>query len=588
MKPLKHNNNFQILDCTIRDGGYLNNWQFDKILVRETYRAVSKAGIDIIEIGFRGMDKNFDRKKYGLWRFSDEDILRETINGIDGASLALMADFGKIDIDDFAKAKDSVVDMVRVAAHKDDLPDAVKLLEQIKEKGYQVSLNAMGYSNYTNSEKKKIIELLKKSNIDFIYVVDSYGSMFPGELKAVFEPLLEIPKIKVGFHSHNSLQMAFANTLEAIRCGVHIVDSTFYGMGRGAGNLPTEIIVLYMKLLGKKKYNVTPILNCIDAYFLPLRKEIEWGYQLPFMLSGMYKCHSNYAKALVEYREYTIEDICKAMEYIKERNLTEYSPQILKEIIEGSIVGSAKAEAAVKKPKGRVKKISVSYLNRHKGRDFLVLANGPMLKEYKEKIDKFIKKVNPVVLGANNLSGLFVPDYHAFNNKRRFVNYVDTVSEKSKLLLSEHFPKEMIKEYTKKNYGKLYYKDVINADFGIKNGTIETNCRTISILLIGIAIVMGARRVFVAGMDGYLNYKPDGKLLFYDEKNEKTDKEMIINRHKWCQRFLEQIDKYLFKNGQEGIYIVTPTSYKAFYKGIENYIGKEKEVLLKGGPKSKS
>ncbi|MFH1847687.1 MAG: aldolase catalytic domain-containing protein, partial [Candidatus Omnitrophota bacterium] len=424
MDKLK-NNSFSILDCTIRDGGYLNNWRFDKKLVRETYRAVSKSGVEIMEIGYRGTDKYFDRGEYGQWRFSGEELLRDVVSGIHGAKIALMADFGKIEVDDFVEAKDSVIDIIRIAAHKDNLQSTIDLLEEIKGKGYKVSLNAMGYSNYTSQEQKTLISVLKKSSIDFVYVVDSYGSLFPGQIRGLLEPLLEIPHIKVGFHPHNSLQMAFANSLEAIHCGAHLVDSTFYGMGRGAGNLPTEILVLYMELVGSKKYNVLPILNCIDAYFLPLRKEIEWGYQLPFMLSGMYKCHPSYAKALVDFREHTIEDICRSMEWINKQNPVGYSKDLIREITENALIGKARAGSAgaeARKGPGRTGK-KAPYADRHKDRDFLILANGPTLKEYKGKIDKFIEAVNPIILGANNLSGLYMPDYHAFNNKKRFMMY---------------------------------------------------------------------------------------------------------------------------------------------------------------------
>lgn len=567
-------NNIVILDCTIRDGGYLNNWQFDNNLVREVYRSVSKAGIDIMEIGFRGTDKYFDRNKYGQWRFSDEYVLRDIVKGVDGANLSVMADFGKIDLDDFMEADNSIVDMVRVAAHKNDLVKAIRLLEKIKEKGYKVSLNAAGYSNFTLVEQRELISALKDSNIDFMYVVDSYGSLFPDQLKAVVEPLLEVSGQKVGFHPHNSLQMAFANTLEAIRCGVHLIDCTFYGMGRGAGNLPTEIILLYMELLGNKKYNVIPVLNCIDLYFLSLWKEFGWGYTLPFMLSGMYKCHPNYAKELVELREYTIEDICKAMELINRKNSVGFSQSVLKEIIEDGLIGKLKLEGLEKdmlKITGET--AFVPYVDRHRGDDFLILANGHTLRKDKDKIDRFIKKINPVILGANNLSGMFIPHYHAFNNKKRFMKYVDAVSEKSRLILSQYFDDGMIRDYTNSDYEKIYYRNILNANFDIQNGVITTNCRTISILLIGIAIVMGAKRIFVAGMDGYLGHNDAGKFLYYEEMDVIIDKEMIIDRHRWCQRFLEEIDSYLLKNGHEGIHIITPTTYKSFYKGIENYIG---------------
>ena len=569
---MKKLSDFKILDCTIRDGGYLNNWQFDKKLVREVYRSASKAGVDVVEMGYRGNARYFDKKTYGLWRFSKENALREVTEGIYGAKIALMADVDRIKADDFIKKDQSVIDIVRVACHKNDIAAAIKLLEKIKQKGYQVSLNTMGYSNFTSKEKKALIAILKSSNLDIVYLVDSYGSLFPGQIKPMLAPLLTVPHIKVGFHPHNSLQMAFANTLEAIKAGAHFVDSTFYGMGRGAGNLPTEILILYAELLGNKKYNAVPILNCIDTYFLPMQNKWKWGYQLPFMLSGMYKCHPNYAKNLVEFREFTIEDICKGMEFIEKANPVGYSHEVFKNLVGGGLVGRLKEGRGAKEAKVRNRKPKkVPYVNRYKDRDFLILANGPTLKEYKPKIDKFIENINPVIMGANNLSGMYAPHYHAFNNKRRFMMYADKVSEKSKLFLSQHFPEELIKEYASFGHEKIYYKDSFNANFEIKDGVIRSNCRTVSILLLGVAIAMGAKRIFAAGMDGYLDLKKNN-LLFYNERDEKEDRDLIVERHRSCEKFLGQIDGYLHKKGKEGLHILTPTSYRSYYKGIENYL----------------
>lgn len=563
----------KVLDCTIRDGGYVNNWQFSKKLVRDTYRALSKAGVDIAEIGFHGTEKYFDREKYGIWRFSNEEDVREVTAGISGAKSALMGDFGKIDVADIRKAKDSVVDLIRVAVHKNDLQPAINLLEKIKKKGYEVSLNAMGFNNYTPEEQKNLVAMLKRTNLDYIYVVDSYGSIFPDQVKGFLEPLLEIPGIKVGFHPHNSLQMAFANTLEAIRCGVHIIDGTIYGMGRGAGNLPTEAIIAYLEMLNKNKYNVVPILNCINAYFIDIQKATPWGYQLPYMLSGMFQCHPTYAKTLVEAREYSIEDIRKAMEIIRKRDPVGFSKNILDEIINNGLIGGLRD---VKGVEGYIEddrqKPEVPYVNQHKGRDFLVLAGGPTLREYKSQIDKFIAKYDPVILGANYLGGLFKPHYHAFNNKIRFSEYAELVAPESNLLVGQYIPQEMIQECLSKEYELLYYRDVLNADFDIIDGVIQSNCRTISVLLLGVAIVMGAKRVFAVGMDGYVGQDSQNGHLFYKERITMTDKDMVIERHRWCQRFIGQIDEYLSSVGGEGVHILTPTSYKAYYKGIDNYL----------------
>jgi len=575
--------NFEILDCTIRDGGYINNWEFDMKLVREIYRVLSKSGVHYIEIGYRGTEKYFNPKEFGRWRFSREKDIREAVGGIAGAKLAVMADFGKVDLQDFPNSKESIVELVRLAVNKDQLKGAVSFLDKLKDKGYKVSLNLMGYSNYSITQQNRMIKMLKGSDIDYLYVVDSYGSLFPSQIRPLFKPLMESLRMKIGFHPHNSLQMALANTLEAIRCGVHIVDSTIYGMGRAAGNLPTEIILSILEKEGKDRYNSIPVLDAIDRYFIPLQKDSKWGYQLPYMISGLFACHPNYAKALVDAHEYTMEDIWKAMDYIKGKSPIGFSKTILQDLIKDGIISSIdkiyrrKVRKSSKKTFDKKKAFSVKvpYIDRHKNRDFLVLANGPSLKKYKAKISCFIAKYNPVILGANYLGGLFVPDYHVFNNKRRFIDYIDTVKPESRLLIGQYITEEMIREYTDSDYERIYYSDTLNYNFGINNGLINTNCRTVAVLLLGVAIVMGARRIFSVGMDGYLqeDQKPQSAAFhFYAEKDEKEDREMILERHYSCQKFIEQIDSYLSRKGKEGIHILTPTSYKAFYKGIENYI----------------
>ena len=422
--------------------------------------------------------------------------------------------------------------------------------------------------------------MLKSAELDYVCIADSYGSLIPDQIMPLFEPLLNIPDIKVGFHPHNSLQMAFANSLEAIRCGVHIIDSTIYGMGRAAGNLPTEIIISFLEKHGSDRYNSIPVLNVIDSYFASMHSGNKWGYQLPYMLSGMFQCHPDYAKTLIDHKEFTIEDIWKALNYIKQEETVGFSRPHLDKLINQGMIGglsritdeesltSDSAEATYKKVVGCP---NVPYVKRYEDRDFLIIANGPSIKDNAVKIENFISRYDPVILGGNYLGGLFKPDYHCFVNKRRFISYIDTVESESKLLLGQYIPDEMIQEYTDRDYEKIYYIDVLNSEFQIKDGVITTNCRTVSVLLMGVAIAMGARRIFCVGMDGYIGQAKDG-FHFYSEKDEQEDKEMILERHLWNQKFIEQIDAYLNDKGKEGIHILTPTSYKSFYKGIENYI----------------
>jgi 4-hydroxy 2-oxovalerate aldolase len=588
----------KILDCTLRDGGYVNNWEFDKELAREAYRCLSKSGVDVVEMGFRSSTKHFDPHEYGPWRFSSEEDLAEVTENIRGAKICVMGDFGKIDLEDLTDAKDSSADMVRIAAHKDNIRGALELLERIKEKGYEISFQCMGYSTYTEAEQEELMGLLKKSSIDYFYVADSYGSLFPSQIKAIFEPFLEMARFKVGFHPHNGIQMAFANTLEAMRVGVDIVDCSIYGVGRGAGNLPTEILLSYLVSEGSDRYNVIPVLNCVERYFLDLMKQTPWGYQLPFMISGIFNSHPDYAKDMLRRREHSMEEIWRVMAYVKAMRPIGFDRTVVENLIRKGVIGNENGKRDEPKAKGTAASVpslptqTVPYVKRHENRDFLVLANGPSLKQCKEQIDGFIEKYDPIVLGANYLGGLFEPDYHAFSNQKRVVSYAGTVSEKSKLLIGTNIPEEVIEDYVNRPYEPLVFHDVLDADFDVRDGIIMTNCRTVSVLLAGVAVVMGANRVHIAGMDGYLQQEAvrsaltqNGRAgegepeqedeegtLFYEEKFDATAYDLNVERHRWNDKFLRQIDEYVKKQGGEGVHILTPTSHEAFYKSIAHYI----------------
>jgi len=576
--PRKPKSNFLILDCTIRDGGYLNNWDFDQKTVKEVYRNVSKSGVDYIELGFQNSIKFINPKTEGVWRITTEKLLKETVGGASGAPISLMLDQGKYDLEDIPLKKKSMVSMYRVACHKDKVVDAIEGCQRIKEKGYLSSLQLMGIVGYQQDDFDNFLRRIKKSSIDYVYFADSYGSLFPDSIKKYIEILRETGK-RIGFHSHNNLQLAFANALAAIDEGVDILDATIFGMGRGAGNLQLEILITYLeKKIDHKRYNVIPILDLIDRYFVGLKKDLSWGYSLPFMLSGIFEVHPNYSKKLVSYHEYNMDDMIKILEIIKDLNIVGYDSHAIDNIIQRGFLVNKKDSEEIscdgKEYKDILKNYKVRYKNEHGGKDFLILANGPKLKEYKEQIDQFIDKYNPIVMGANYLGGLFTPKYHAFSNKKRFINYIEQVNDESELLLSSSFEKEFIKEHTNRKYESIVHLDRISNCFEIKNGVILSNCRTVSILLVAVAIVMGAKRIFVAGMDGYKNKEDflEKGIHFYQEAEEPNEFALLVEKHNWNERLLCSINQYLSSKEKEEVQIITPTSHKYFYNSIYNWI----------------
>jgi len=578
---MEDNKDFKILDCTVRDGGYLNNWEYDIKFVKELYRALSKSGIDFFEIGFRSTEKYFDPKQYGPWRFTPESLISEVTQGLSSIPIALMVDYGKMEIDEIPDRKDSLAAMYRVAVNQNMVLEAIEFCNKLSEKGYITCIQLMGIVNYSDDSFIEIIKPLRDSLITYVYFADSYGSLLPSDIRYYIDRF-SITGKKIGFHPHNNMQLSFANTLEAIKYGIDIVDGTVFGMGRGAGNLPTEILLSHLENRTQNdQYNTLPVLDIIDRFMVDLKNKFPWGYDLPYMLSGMFKVHPYYSKTIVDYREFSIEDITRALETIRSMKPIGFKKELLESIIRSGFIGSIDTTNTPEKKIDNIPdsvledRKPVSYKDSHVDKDFLILANGPTLKQYKKQIDEFINEYQPVVIGSNYLGDLFIPDYHAFSNKKRFIDYVDTVDSNSKLLISSSFAKDFIEKYCKRGFEIIQHLPGFQRPFNIVDGVITSNCRTIGILSIAIAIAMGARKIYIAGMDGYKQIESfsGNSHHFYTEVGEPTDFEVLMARHNWNEQLLKQIEEYLVASGKEGLSIVTPTSHKFFYKSIDIFIG---------------
>ncbi len=563
----------QVLDCTIRDGGYVNDWAFDVPMVREVYRNVSKSGADFIELGFRN---TLMAGSQNPWICVSEATLRKVVADIPGVPVALMLDGGKFDVADIPSARDSLVRMYRLAVHKKDVKSGIRDIARLKRKGYQVTLQLMGINDYADKDFKELNGVLKAAALDYLYFADSYGSLFPSDIPRIVEALRKTRQ-KLGYHPHNNLQLGFANTLAAIDQGVHIVDATIFGMGRGAGNLPLEVLVMYLhKVTGLPRYNVIPLLDLVDRYFVPVYQKDPWGYSLPYMLSGIFGIHPNYPKALVDRREYDMATVAKFLEFIKDQAPSGFDRSKLDVLVQkGAASSDIKVKAIAREQVQAVKAgRKIDYLGRHAGRDFLILANGASLPAYRSRIRKFIKKFKPVVIGVNFLDDLFVPDYHGFSNKKRFTQYVGKVSPRSKLLISSSFEASFIQEYTARGYETLLHVDCPDSHLDIIDGVITTNGRTVGLLMVAAAIAMGAGRIFIAGMDGYRPPLKDktSALHFYNEAEEAEDLAILAEKHRYNQNMMDEINRYLLAHGKEGLHIITPTSYGRFYTDIDHWL----------------
>jgi 4-hydroxy 2-oxovalerate aldolase len=300
----------KVLDCTIRDGGLMNDHKFDLRFVREVYRAVSESAIDYMEIGYKNSKRLFSPKDFGKWKFCDDSDIREVIKGIkSNTKISVMVDVDRVDVEDVVPKKESPVDMIRVATYVKDVDKAIFLANHFSDKGYETAVNIMAISRALDNELNEALHQLEKEcKAQVVYIVDSFGSLYQETTEFLIKKAKSILKSKeVGMHAHNNQQLAFSNTIEAIIHDANYVDCSIYGLGRGAGNCPTELMLGFLK---NPKFDIRPILDVISTEFIPLQKDIEWGYFIPYAITGILDEHPRSAIALREsdkkenYREF--------------------------------------------------------------------------------------------------------------------------------------------------------------------------------------------------------------------------------------------------------------------------------------------
>ena len=300
----------KVFDCTIRDGGLVNNYYFSDEFVKAHYETCVAAGVDYMEIGKNVSPTIMSVDEYGPWNFcKEEDIRRIVGNNDTNMKIAVMADIGRSLKEELIPKKDSVVDMIRIATYIHQIPAAIDLIEDAHAKGYETTVNIMAISKSFDDELDEVLSQLSKTNVDVIYIADSFGSFYPEQIKKLTEKYLKVAQEngkKVGIHAHNNLQLAYANTLEAMIYGTSFLDVTISGLGRGAGNCPLELLIGFLK---NPKYKLMPVLKFIEEFIVPLEKELDWGYSIPYMLTGQLNEHPRAAmKARDEkdtkYREF--------------------------------------------------------------------------------------------------------------------------------------------------------------------------------------------------------------------------------------------------------------------------------------------
>jgi 4-hydroxy 2-oxovalerate aldolase len=246
-----------------------------------------------MELGYKASKTQFAREEHGDWKYCDEDDLRRIVGDNDSPlKLTAMADAGKTDYKtDILPAEQSVLDCIRVATYAHQIPTAVDMIKDAHDKGYETTCNIMAISTVADSEIDQALDTLAETPVDTIVVVDSYGALYHEQIRELVIKYVAVANSvgkEVGIHTHNNMQLAFANTIEAIIQGANRIDATMLGLGRGAGNCPMELLLGFLK---NPKFDLRPVFKLLQEHLMPMRRTKEWGALIPYVVTGILNQH---------------------------------------------------------------------------------------------------------------------------------------------------------------------------------------------------------------------------------------------------------------------------------------------------------
>ena len=320
----------KILDCTLRDGGYLNNWLFGEKTIFSILSNLNQCKIDYIECGFLKNCNNDSNKTF----FSTIEELKNFTQK--DQSYTLMVNFGEYDIKNFSFCKDKNI-KIRIAFKKHNQKEALEYISELKKLDWDIFVNPMSTNTYSQKELLELTKELNKINPLGVTIVDTLGNMYEKDVINIFKFFDSTLNkgISLGFHSHNSLQLSFSNTKALLKMNIDrtlIIDSCLYGMGRGAGNLCTELITKYLNDNFDYKYEILPLLKSIDSDLKPIYNKSPWGYSTPYYIAALYGCHPNYASYLVQ-QEVTDESIDKILSQIPNEKKADYDKSFIETLV---------------------------------------------------------------------------------------------------------------------------------------------------------------------------------------------------------------------------------------------------------------
>lgn len=509
--------NIKLLDCTLRDGGYINDWNFGCHTIKSIIKLLVDSQVDYVEIGFlRNCEYDKDKALY-----NNCSEMLPVLPGKKGNTMfTAMALHNKYDINKLEDYDGKTIDAIRVTFHDYDIDEGLAFIRKAKEKGYKVfcnPINIMGYSD------EMILNLLQKVNQIQPYafsIVDTFGSMMKSDLLRIYS-LIEHnldKSIVIGLHLHENLALSYSLAQEFIAMKASerrsVIDASMLGMGRTPGNLCMELIMDYMNKTQGAVYDVNPVLDGIDDHITQLKKIEPWGYSTAYALSAKFNLHRNYAEFLLGKGRLRAKQINQILASIEEHKKTAYDEAYIEELyqkFQNHEVDDSKLLARLG--------------DGLKGRNVLILAPGSSLIRQKDKIENFLQSEKPVIISANFASGDYGQDYIFCSNAMRYGALEDRDTDSVILITSNLM--DVCEEPNVLNYSELCFDE-------------KGNCDNCVIMLLKLFIKLGMKQVYIAGFDGYQEDGGNYVTSYMASQHTKGMEENIRNR-----RYIEDIRKQL-------------------------------------------
>ena len=526
-----------LLDCTLRDGGYINDWEFGHDNIVNIFERVVKSNVDVIEIGFLDDRREFDINRSIM---PDTQSVEKIYGKLDrrNAIVVGMIDYGTCDISHLQRCEDSYLDGIRVIFKKNIMYPAMEFCRQVKDLGYKVFSQLVSVTSYSDDELMEIIKLVNDVGPYAVSMVDTYGLLNPQELTHIMEIMDKHlnPDIILGFHAHNNFQLGYINAVTALNYNTKrqmLVDGTLYGMGKSAGNAPLELIAMYMNENFGKNYSVTEMQEAITVSVMDFQKRSPWGYQLFYYIAASNRVHPNYVSYLMNKRTLSVTTINELLQRIPEDQKLEKNMKLIEQLYVDYQKNECNDEADI-----------INLSKELEAKKILIIGPASSIGKYEKEIVDYIESTSPTIISINYIPIICQPDYLFITNANRYLQSStklhDSENQNMKIIASSN----LTKNYKDFDY-VINYSSVIDEKAEFPDNSM---C-----MLIRVLINCGCKEAVLAGFDGYTA----DSVNYFD-----VDKEYSFLKEKAA--YLNQYAKDFFNSIADKISIsfLTPSEYE--------------------------